>query len=66
VEKRIGPVHDSPNDYKVYVFDGDPYMVLVDLDRFGRHRSRFYTAAWEPMRVRDRVLPSARCVARVV
>ena len=42
VEERIGPVPGSPTDFKVFVFDDAPYMVQVDLDRFGHHQSRFY------------------------
>jgi hypothetical protein len=59
LEERIGPVDGTPNDYKVYVFDGEPHLVLVDVDRFGQHRSRFYATDWEPMPFRDRVPLSA-------
>ncbi len=38
LEERIGPMPGSPTDYKVYAFDGEPHMILVDVDRFGRHR----------------------------
>lgn len=59
LEERIGPVEGTPNDYKVYVFDGQPRLILVDVDRFGQHRSRFYSIDWEPMSFRDRVPLSA-------
>ena len=55
VEERIGPVPGSPTDFKVFVFDDAPYMVQVDLDRFGHHQSRFYRPNWQPMLHRDRV-----------
>ena len=55
VEERIGPIPGSPTDFKVFVFDGLPYMVQVDVDRFGQHHSRFYTSDWQAMRHRDRV-----------
>jgi len=55
VEERIGPVPGTPTDFKVFVFDGAPYMILVDLDRFGRHQSRFYSPDWRPMPFRDRI-----------
>ena len=35
VEERMGPIPGTPSDFKVYVFDGEPYMILVDSDRFG-------------------------------
>ena len=58
LEERIGPITSTPNDYKVYVFDGQPQLILVDVDRFSLHRSRFYSVDWEPMPIRDRVPPS--------
>jgi hypothetical protein len=55
LEERIGSSRETPNDYKVYVFDGEPYMILVDVDRFSNHCSRFYSPDWRPMPFRDRV-----------
>jgi len=55
VEERIGPVPGAPTDFKVFMFDGTPYMILVDVDRFGHHLSRFYSPDWRPMPFRDRI-----------
>ena len=33
-------------DYKVFVFNGEPRLVQVDVDRFGNHRRSFYTPEW--------------------
>ncbi len=34
------------NDYKVFMIAGNPYMIQVDLDRFGEHRRNVYDAEW--------------------
>jgi hypothetical protein len=49
IEPRIGPIPGSPPDFKVFMFDGEPYMVQMDTDRFTGHRRRFYSPDWEPM-----------------
>lgn len=37
------------NDYKVFVFHGDPYCIQVDYDRFTNHHRNFYSVDWEYM-----------------
>ncbi len=49
VEERIGPIPGSPPDFKVFVFDGEPYMIQVDTDRFTRHCRTFYSSDWRPL-----------------
>jgi hypothetical protein len=49
VEERIGPIPGSPLDFKVFVFNGSPYMIQVDSDRFTRHSRILYSPDWEPM-----------------
>ena len=34
------------NDYKVFVIAGEPYMIQVDLDRFGSHHRNIYDVNW--------------------
>jgi len=34
------------NDYKVFMFDGKPYMIQVDLNRFGKHQRNIYDPKW--------------------
>lgn len=34
------------NDYKVFMIAGEPYMIQVDLDRFGEHQRNIYDADW--------------------
>lgn len=48
VEERIGSQHATPDDYKFYVFDGEPRLVQVDRERFGSHTRRFYSDDWKP------------------
>ncbi len=36
----------SLKDYKIFVFDGEPYIIQVDLDRFGEHKRNVYDTAW--------------------
>ena len=35
------------NDYKVFNFDGEPYMIQVDFDRFSGHKKNLYTTDWK-------------------
>jgi hypothetical protein len=43
---------EPPEDYKFFVFDGEPLFVQVDTHRFTGHRRRFYRVpGWEPMDV---------------
>ena len=35
------------NDYKVFNFDGEPYIIQVDFDRFSGHKKNLYTTNWE-------------------
>ena len=35
------------NDYKVFNFGGEPYIIQVDFDRFIEHKKNLYTTEWE-------------------
>ncbi len=35
------------NDYKVFNFSGEPYIIQVDFDRFTEHKKNLYTTDWE-------------------
>lgn len=35
------------NDYKVFNFDGEPYIIQVDFDRFSGHKKNLYTTDWK-------------------
>lgn len=48
VEEFIGEPGQTPDDLKVYVFDGVPRLVQVHSSRFEGHRSRVYTPSWSP------------------
>ena len=37
----------SLNDYKVFNFGGEPYIIQVDFDRFEGHKKNLYTTDWE-------------------
>ena len=34
-------------DYKIFCFDGEPYCVQVDFDRFSGHKKNLYSLDWE-------------------
>lgn len=34
-------------DYKIFCFDGEPYCVQVDFDRFNGHKKNLYSLDWE-------------------
>lgn len=55
VERLIGQPGVPPADYKVMVFDGEPHLVQVDLDRFGGHRRSLFTPDWQKIDVEYRV-----------
>ena len=40
------------NDYKVFMIAEQPYMIQVDLDRFGEHQRNIYDADWNLMDVK--------------
>ena len=42
---------NTPNDYKLFVFDGAVEMIQVDTARFSDHRRRLYTPTWEKLPV---------------
>ena len=35
------------NDYKVFNFDGEPFVIQVDFDRFTDHKKNLYTTDWK-------------------
>lgn len=41
-------IFDSANveDYKFFCFDGEPKLIQVDIDRWGRHTKKLYTSGW--------------------
>lgn len=39
------------NDYKVFIIAGEPYMIQVDLDRFGEHQRNIYDKDWNLLEV---------------
>jgi hypothetical protein len=38
---------NPPKDYKIFCFDGEPKVIVVDIDRFKNHRRNFYNINWE-------------------
>jgi hypothetical protein len=71
VEERIGPIPGAPTDYKVFVFDGVPYMISVDQDRFVNHLVAYYSPEWQLMPFRDkhqkqREAPRPECLDEIL
>jgi hypothetical protein len=52
VEERLGPKDEAPRDYKFFVFDGEPAVISVEVDRMTNWCRRMYTPNWEPLTVR--------------
>ena len=58
-----GPDGQSPYDYKIFCFNGNPGFVQVDTDRFSGHRRAFYDLNWQQLPfgleypIESRVLP---------
>lgn len=34
-------------DYKIFCFNGDPRLIQVDVDRYGHHKRKLFTIAWD-------------------
>ena len=47
----------TPDDYKVFCFDGKAVVIEIDVDRFTRLRSAFYTPDWKHIPVAYRHPP---------
>jgi hypothetical protein len=41
----------TPNDYKLFVFDGVVQLIQIDIDRFNNHQQWFYTPMWKKLDV---------------
>lgn len=52
VEELVGQLGSPPPDYKFFVFDGNPLLIQVDLDRFSGHRRSLYDSEWHKLDVR--------------
>lgn len=63
VEEVIGRPGEPPPDYKFFVFDGEPRLIQVDLDRFSGHRRSLFDPDWRKLDVRL-ALPDGGAVAR--
>jgi hypothetical protein len=50
----------TPDDYKFFCFHGKAYLIEIDVDRFARLRSAFYTRDWKRMPVAYRHPPIER------
>jgi hypothetical protein len=63
---------ESPDDYKIFVFNGKVFMIEVDMDRFTGHRRDLFTPDWIRMDVRfrvpnaDRPVPKPACLERML
>lgn len=59
VEKFLGEIDKVPKDYKIYCFDGEPFMIQVDINRFQKnHSENFYDINWNLLPIMDASCPS--------
>ncbi len=59
IEKFLGEVGQVPKDYKIYCFNGEPFMIQVDIDRFQQsHRENYYDTEWNLLDIEDLDCPS--------
>lgn len=54
VEEMIGDGTRAPNDYKFFVFHGEPAMVVVDENRFVAHTSTMLHPEWARFKISGR------------
>ena len=45
-EKYMEDTNGQLNDYKILCFNGDPQIVIVDADRYIKHKRNFYDRQW--------------------
>lgn len=49
VEAMLGEGDRIPWDYKLFCYGGEPRFVVVDVDRFVRHRRKVFDLEWRPL-----------------
>lgn len=52
VEKYIDNGDDQLTDYKFFCFNGEPYVVQVDHDRFKDHKQTYYDMDWKQLDIK--------------
>lgn len=58
VEALIGSDDEALRDYKFLCFDGVPYFVWVDIDRYGNHKRNMYNMNWELQSWNQNIFPN--------
>ena len=53
-EKYIEQMDNNLLDYKVLCFNGNPYCIWVDFDRFTNHKRNFYDLDWNKLNIKLR------------
>jgi hypothetical protein len=71
VEEFVSDGGQPPPDYKFFVFDGQPRLIQVDLDRFAGHRRSLFTPDWQLLEVELGIrgggpLPQPRLLPRML
>jgi hypothetical protein len=46
VERWLSDGADPPKDYKVFCFNGEPFCIQVDIDRFKHHTRAYFDFQW--------------------
>lgn len=64
VEEDMSREGQPPADYKMFVFEGHPRLVVVDQDRYGQHSRFVVDEAWRPITVRYDYPPPEQDVPR--
>ena len=52
-EELLGDGIKVPRDYKLFCFDGEPELIMVDVDRFEDHRQFFYDKKWNRVNLKS-------------
>jgi hypothetical protein len=48
-EQYLAPANGKLEDYKLYSFKGKPFLICLNIDRFGDHRQNFYDVNWQQL-----------------
>ena len=61
-EKYLSVDGSVPDDYKFMCFNGDPRIVQVHHDRFGKHTQDYYDMCWNKLPIMNRQVPNSSLV----
>lgn len=63
-EKYMEDTNGQLNDYKILCFNGDPQIIIVDADRYIKHKRNFYDRQWNIIPIESDCEPIGESVGK--